>query len=613
MFRHVPPHRRRAAARPSLAVLPAALLLATAAQATSPTKLDTVQVTASRVERPLDESLASVTVLERTDIEASQAPDLIDLLGRQAGIDVARTGGHGSGSALFMRGGNSTHTLVLVDGIRVNSTGQGVFDFAHLPLEQIERIEIVRGPRASVWGSDALAGVIQIFTRDPSAASARAWAGSYGRVGASAGAGFAGERGGFGVTAGYDHADGFSATNPLAWGHDPDDDGYRNANLSLRGRTTVGGHTLAATAIATRGTVQIDQGVTRARNSSGGVTLAGRLGGDWRHELVLGHAREDLDTLAAFSHAFRSRRTSVDWLHDVATGTGTSLRFGLNWQREDGVSSNAFDGVIFDGDRDSTGVFVAWGGRVGAHVFDLGARRDHSSQYGDADTGHAGWGWDLSDTLQWRLSWGEGFRAPNFNELYYPDTGYGYGGDPDLRPERSRTWEAGLDWRPAPAHRLGLSAYRSRVHDLIAFAAPGTNNAINIDRAELDGVELEYRWSDGGWSAGGNLAWLSAEDAATGQRLLRRADRKAHADIGHVWDSGLSLGVDVDHVSDRPDYGAHLDAFTLVHLRLGWELAPRWRLEARVENLGDRDYAWVHGYNTPGRSVLLSLSWDAAR
>ena len=123
------------------------LCLSPAVLASDARTLDTVQVTASRVERPLDESLASVTVIRRADIEASQAPDLLDLLGRQVGVDIARTGGPGGGSAVFLRGGNSNHSLVLVDGIRVTSTGQGVFDFAHLPLEQIERIAHRLGTR----------------------------------------------------------------------------------------------------------------------------------------------------------------------------------------------------------------------------------------------------------------------------------------------------------------------------------------------------------------------------------------------------------------------------------------------------------------------------------
>jgi vitamin B12 transporter len=587
------------------------LSLVTAVRAQDAATLDTVQVTATRIERPLDEALASVTVLERADIEASQAPDLLDLLGRQVGIDIARTGGPGGGSALFLRGGNSNHALILIDGIRVGSTGQGVFDFAHLPVEQIERIEIVRGPRAALWGSDAIGGVVHIFTRDPSRASVRATAGSYGRAGASAGAGFGDERQGFGVTAGYQRLRGFSATNPdSVFSYDPDDDGYRNRNLSLRGRTTLGNQVLAFQAIGTNADVEFDRGTTEARNSSGGVTLAGALGERWSHQLTLGHAREDLDTVSSFSNAFQSRRTSLDWINTLQVGADARLNLGVNWQQEDGASSNVFDGRIFDEQRISKALFAGYGGRFGDHVLDFSLRRDDSSQYGGETTGNAAWGWDLSEALQVRLSWGEGFRAPNFNELYYPDGGFGFAGNPDLRPESSQTWETGLEFRPADGHRIGLSAYRSRVRDLIAFAAPVTNNAININRAELEGVELEYRFDRGGWTAGGNLAWQDAVDARTGAPLLRRAKRKAHADVGYRFGNGLELGLDGDYVSDRADFGADLEAYALAHLRLAWQFDPSWRIEARIENLTDRDYTMVYGYNTPGRSGVLNLVWN---
>ena len=162
------------------------ICLAPLARADDAKTLATVNVTANRNAVPVKETLASVTVLTRADIEKSQAPDLVDLLTRQAGIDMTRTGGPGSQNSLFLRGSNSNHALVLIDGIRVNSATQGLFDFAHLPLSQIDRIEIVRGPRAAFWGSDAIGGVIQIFTRDPTAAYADAYVGSYGRAGIEA-------------------------------------------------------------------------------------------------------------------------------------------------------------------------------------------------------------------------------------------------------------------------------------------------------------------------------------------------------------------------------------------------------------------------------------------
>lgn len=592
------------------------LCLSPAVLASDARTLDTVQVTASRVERPLDESLASVTVIRRADIEASQAPDLLDLLGRQVGVDIARTGGPGGGSAVFLRGGNSNHSLVLVDGIRVTSTGQGVFDFAHLPLEQIERIEIVRGPRAAFWGSDAIGGVIHVFTRDPSQPSVRVLAGSYGRAGASAGAGFGDDDRGLGVTAGFQRLDGFSATNPdSVFSYDPDRDGYRNRNLSLRGRTALGSQRLAFSALSTNADVQFDRGQTEARNASAGVTLGGDLRPGWSHQLTLGHAREDLDTASSFSNRFQSRRTSLDWLNSLQAGADAdaTLSFGLNWQRENGASQNAFDGELFDQQRTSRAAFLAYGGRFGAHVLDLSVRHDDSDQYGAATSGNAAWGWDLSDRARVRLSWGEGFRAPNFNELFYPDSGYGFAGNPDLRPESSRTWEAGMEFEPAPGQRLGLSVYQSRVRDLIAFAAPTTNNAININRAELEGVELEYRFVRDGWTAGGNLAWQDAVDAGTGNALLRRAKRKAHVDLGYRFGSGLELGLDGDHVSARPDFGARLDAYSLVHLRLAWPIGDQWRVEGRLENLTNRDYAVVSGYNTPGRSGVVSVVWNGKR
>jgi vitamin B12 transporter len=148
------------------------------------------------------------------------------------------------------------------------------------------------------------------------------------------------------------------------------------------------------------------------------------------------------------------------------------------------------------------------------------------------------------------------------------------------------------------------------VRDLVAFAAPVTNNAININRAELEGVEAEYRFDRDGWLVAGNFTWQDAINATTGNPLLRRAERKAHAGVGYRWDNGLELGLDGDYVSERADFGATLPSFALAHVRLSWAFAPGWRVEGRLENLTDRDYALVNGYNTPGRSGVVSLVWS---
>jgi vitamin B12 transporter len=586
--------------------------------------LNTVSVTANRSAVPIQETLASVTVLTRADIEKSQAPDLVDLLARQVGVDITRTGGPGSQNSIFLRGTNSNHALVLIDGIRVNSATQGLFDFAHLPLAQIDRIEIVRGPRAALWGSDAIGGVIQIFTRDPSVPYVEARAGSYGRAGLDAGFGGGDGDSRFGIGFGIEHVRGFSATNSAAgpFVFNPDDDGYRNRNFSLRGQTALGSQRLTATGLMTDADVQFDQGETAAINREFGVVLDGELSPRWTHSLTLGHNNEDLNTQSPFfGSRFASSRTSLDWINTLALDSRNTLNLGVNGSRETGVSVDAFSGLQFDRSRRNAAAFAAWRGRFDAQTFELSLRRDDNSQFHGATTGNAAWGWQVSDALRVRASWGQGFRAPDFNELYYPgfDIGGGlflFAGNPNLQPERSISRELGLDWRIDNEQHLGLSAFRTRISGLIQSAGV-LSQSINIDRAAIDGVELDYGYHHGGFALTGNATWQDPRDQITGKALLRRAKRKLNVSADYRFDSGFSLGLDAQAFSARPDMDFNafpaadirLPGYARFDLRAVWPLASEWSLEARLENIGDRDYALVQGYNTPGRSGLLTVRW----
>lgn len=599
----------------SRAALPAAILLCfsssalAASDAEAPKEIGTVQVTANRIEQPVEETLASVTVIDRAQIERSQAPDLSDLLARQAGIDLVRTGGPGSANTVFMRGSNSKHTLVLIDGLRVNSPVQGLFDFAHLSLSQIERVEIVRGPRAALWGSDAIGGVIHIFTRDPRGSFIEARGGSDGRVGADAG--FAIGRDGlrFGAAFGHDRLDGFSATNPASFSHDPDRDGYRNTHGTVRFVGDLGSQRFSASALVADAFVEFDTGVSDVLTRQLGLNLQGDLRQNWSHQLSAGFSTEDIRTESFGITDFRNRRVSLDWLHRFAVAEKHTLQAGLNWSRESGESKVDWYGEFFDEARDNLGLFVAYTGEFGAQTVNLSLRHDDNSQFGGATTGNAAWGLRIGETLRLRASWGQGFHAPTLNDLYFPNV---YGccrGNPNLKPEYSTNEEIGLDWQPADGHRLGLSVFRNRIRDLIELDA-GFVEYININRARVHGAELEYGWQRGAFSLDANATWQDARDLGNDTALLRRAKRKLNLGADYRFDNGFSLGLDASAVGPRPDFGTRLPGYSRFDLRAAWALPQGWHLEARIENLGDRDYSLVDGYNTPGRSGLLRLRWQ---
>ena len=570
------------------------------------TTLDTVVVTAARAPQAINQALASVTLLERADIERAQAPDLIDLLARQPGVDVSRTGGPGAVSTFFLRGSNSNQTLVLIDGVRVNSAQQGLYDFSQLPLDRIERIEIVRGPRAALWGSDAIGGVIQIFTRDPGEVSLHARVGSAGRAEAAAQWGVTGSRGSIGIGGSLQDIRGDNASTPNNFSFNPDDDGLRNRVVSFGARTTLGTQTLGLQVISTRPDVEFDQGLTRNSTHSGGATLNGPLSGGWTHALSLGHAAEDLLTLSSFGSRFRSQRSSVDWLHDLSLTPGQNLLFGLNHMDEAAVSRNARGAVVYDVDRRNTGAFAAWRGEWSTQQWDLALRRDDNSQFGGTSSAQAAWGMNLGGGWRTRASWGQGFRAPSTNELYSPGFSGFFAGNPALNPERSHGLETGLLWDGASSG-FGLSAYRSRVRDLIAFTGP-LSRATNINLARLDGLELDGRWAWGRADFRGHVGWQRAENARSGAALLRRATRKASLSMDVPASEWLRFGLDLTAASRRQDFDGPLAGYARVDLRAEASLNKHASLRVRLENLLNRDYTLASGFATPGRSLLLELS-----
>lgn len=568
-----------------------------------PVPQEPIIVTASRVPQPTAEVLANVTVLTRRDIETSQARDLLGLLRLQAGVDMSRTGGPGQQTSLFLRGTDSNHTLVLIDGVRVNSVQSGAFVWEHLPLEQIERIEIVRGPHAAYYGSEALGGVIQIFTRKPEGVSASAEYGSFNTRGLNAAAG-GGDGVRWHVTAGTERTDGFSAQNPDGFSFDPDNDGYENNSLSGGLTLPLGAAgTLSFTGLYTDGDVAFDQGESESEDRT--------LGLDWtvgEHRFQVGFDRSTLET-PAFDSGFESERLSLDWQTSRALGDGGRWVVGLNYRHEDGESFSLATGTVnFDGDRDNTGVFGGVRHPLGEWEAELTLRHDENSEFGGHTTGRAAIGRDFDDLTRVWLSHGTAFRGPNLSEQFSPGFGGLFAGNPDLNPETSDSTEAAIEHYLGADQSIAFSLYHTRIDDLIAFAGEDFR-AVNINESRITGLEARYERTRGQWNFGAQLTLQDTEDESTGESLLRRADEKAALTLDRRLERGGNLGLEVLYTGERRGLGKTLDAYTLVNLRARVPLTEAWTIEGRLENLLDEDYELAAGFNTPERSAFVGVSW----
>jgi vitamin B12 transporter len=587
--------------------------------------LDRVVVTASRIAEPADAALAAVTVIDRARIERLQPSSLPDLLRGLPGVSLANNGGAGKATSLFLRGTESDHTLVLVDGLRIGSATSGGAALQDIPVDQIERIEIVRGPFSSLYGSDAIGGVIQIFTRRPASGFApnlSVGAGSFDTQRASAGVGGRGDAGWYAVQAAHETTGGINAyrgdpsrARPESW-LDADEDGYRNTSLSLRAGTRVGqAWTLEGHALRAEGFNEYDGSINNASDSvqqvagarvrfAPGETLALTFNAGRTAD------RSDAYQRGAFSSRFDTLRELGSLQADIEAGAGTAS-VGIDWKRDEVDSSTPYAVAS----RITRGGFGQWRQDIGAHALQFSARHDDDAQFGGQSTGSASWGWGFAPGLRLSASLGSAYKAPTFNELYFP--GYGI---PTLRPETSRSAELGLKGR---GDVLGWSvhAFQTRIDDLIVYnpAIPPFGGPDNIDRARIRGLEATADGDLAGWAVRASATWLDPRNASggvlTGKVLPRRARVAGRVDLDRRF-GAFSAGASVSGAGDRFDDVANrrrLGGYALTDLRLGYDLARDWSLQLTATNVFDRRYETASFYNQPGRGAFLGLRYRPAR
>jgi len=574
---------------------------------------DPIVVTPTRVPEQESESLAPVSVITRDTIEASQARDVLDLFRLLPGIDVARTGGAGQQTSIFLRGTNSNHTLVLIDGVRANSAGTGSFTWENLPLSQIERIEIVRGPRSSYYGSDAIGGVIQIFTRRVNGGNFRVEAGSFNTQAAEAGFGLGSDELFITLNVATLSTDGFSAQNENGFLFDPDDDGYDNTSLTLGIDAETGRRSeLKVKLFWSESDVEFDQGDSETRNTTVGVHWTLETDSGNRHRFGLGLESDDIQT-PVFGSQFETDRVSFDYFYDRPVFTDGVFSAGLNYVDEEAHQFDTFSGAdVYNQKRDFVGIFAALAWRNGIHDVQLSGRYDDYSDFGSEPTADIAWGLSLGARSQLIFSAGSAFRAPNFNELFSPGFGGLFAGNPNLQAETSTSFETDFRYRISKKQRFNANLFFTRIDNLIAFQGVDFQ-AINIDEAEIDGLELSYALSLDRWNIGASATLQSAKDASTGMKLLRRAHEKASFTADWLFGNRSNIGGELFFSGEREDFGGTLDSYVLVNLRARFPLTRTWMLEARLENLFDEAYELAAGFNTPERSGYLGLRWTPGR
>lgn len=596
-----------------------------AAQAVAPSSdadaLDEVVVTATRTAITTDAALAPVEVIGREAIERSQAKSLTELLRGRAGINLSNQGGAGKLSTLFVRGSESDHVLVLVDGVRIGSATSGLASFQDLPVAMIDRIEIVRGPRSSLYGSDAIGGVIQVFTRrdkGPAQFRFHIGAGSHGYREGGLGVGGSSERGWFGIDAGLQSTDGIDACRgagaPVFAGcfvdGQTDRDGYENHSFSARGGVNIGDAlTLEAHALHASGHNEYDGGFVDNSDivqQVVGAQLRWKASDRFDLRVDVGSNKDESDNFlgAAPKGYFGSRRDSVSVQADIALADAQLLTLGADWLRDRIDSDNDFD----EKRRTNRAAFVQYQGRFGSHDLQLALRNDDNQQFGDETTGTAAWGLSFADAWRVTASYGTAFKAPTFNELYYP-----FFGNPALRPESSETFEAGVAWR-GERTSVRLDAFSTDVDDLIAYDA-SIFLPNNIQHARLRGAELRVDSMLFGWTVGASASWLDTEDRDTGNELARRASETARLELDRSFGkfrlgfTGVAEGRRYDDLANTRELGG----FATLDVRGEYAFATDWTLQARVANAFDRDYETASFYRQPGREFFVTLRFSPAR
>ncbi|MGB7647939.1 MAG: TonB-dependent receptor [Pseudomonas fluorescens] len=620
-----------------LLLLPSTDLLADAFERDDALKLPDVVISANRQVQARNDSSAANTVFTRDDIDRLQPTSVTDLLSRVPGVQVARTGGRGSLPGIYIRGTKSAQSLVLVDGQRIANTTSGDSGLQYLNVDQIERVEVLRGSRSVIYGSDAIGGVIQIFTRRNAEqglqprlklgfGSHQTWERSLGLSGGD-------EHTRFNLGASLDETAGINASH-ASFASDGDRDAYRNQSISLNLSHAINDALeVGFNLLDNRGKSEYDNSFGRYDAASGQSVgqkpytdytvssasgyVDAKLNERWQSRLELGHS-ENRDTkrdkLSADFSVFNTYRDSLNWQNDLTLDDQNSLILGGEWYEDRFNGSTAFT----ENSRWNRAAFVQHRFHSERFSTELGLRRDQNQQFGSQNSWSGTLTVPINPDNDVLLSYSEGFRAPTFNDLYYPDTQYS---NPNLQPETSKSYE--LQWRSqlSDSTRVEASLYRTDLSNAIILDS--TSKPQNVASARINGFEAALKQELFGWQGNLGVSIIDPRDRDTGHTLARRARRTLSVDLDRQFDQ-LSVGASWQAISssyDDEDNRNRLGGYALLGLRSSWALSREVLLSIKVDNVLDKSYARaMYSYQDPnfqnnqhyreeGRAWMFGVTW----
>lgn len=613
----------------AIALLPAAQLYA-ADKTEEAIKLSETVITANRTAEDRKDSTAAVTVFTRADIDRLQPTNVADLLSRVPGVQIQQSGGRGSTTYLSIRGTKTAQTLVLVDGMRVGSVTAGGASGAleHLSIDQIERIEVLRGPRSAVYGSDAIGGVIQVFTRRSTdeglQGRVRVAAGNKGLWERSAGVSGGDQDTRFNLSASLDEMTGFNRTSTKGDNLGSDHDAYRNKAISFNLQHAFSEQLSAGVSVLDqRGKSEYDDIYSTGTQkpyvnftaSSVATFVDLQATEQWGSRLELGHSEDKLagkyklfnNTYAVYD--INSYRDSVAWLNNFQINDQHVVRAGADYLRDKVRTDSS---VIYDKDsRWNKAAFVQYNYKGELFGTEIGLRHDKNQQFGSVNTWNAALSAPVGELNEFVLSYAEGFRAPTFLELYYPNFS-----NPALKAEKSKSYE--LQWRSQLTELVYLesSIYRTDIRNAIVSNINTSYVPENIEQARINGLETSLKHDVFGAQGALSLSFVDSRDRETGHQLALISKRTLSYDLDKqlgVFGIGGTWRVASKSFNDAKNK-QEIAGFGTMDLRGSWQATQDLGVDLRLANIFDKGYTQklytpTNGYREDRFTVLLGMTW----